>query len=646
MHSTLFPPLACLAALTLAASAQTRLPALISDHMVLQRESTVNIWGWDAPGRTVAIKTSWGFKGEILTDARGRWSMPIITPAAGPESHSMTFTGSSEVTVRDVLMGEVWVCSGQSNMEWSLAQAAGGPEEASKADHPTLRLFNVPNVTSLSPLEDVKGQWQLCSPSTAGGFTAVGYHFARALQKELDVPIGLLQSDWGGTPAESWASAASLDQFKEYEAMLGRIKESAPSAATPEQAAAIVRSWYTSLPSYDQGSKAIPSWESPALDDAAWEQMIVPGPWEGPLARFDGIVWFRSSIDLPEGWATTKATLELGAIDDCDVVWINGTKVGSTLDDRSSNTPRSYEVPASVLKAGANQIAVCILDTGGPGGFAGTANQMRLRSDQGQDLPLAGAWKFKPGNALSRLPSKPEAAAAPHTPTVLFNGMIAPICRYTIQGTIWYQGESNVGRAAQYQQLFPAMVKGWRAAWKQEFPFYFVQIAPYGYDRDKGQAALLREAQLLASQSIANSGMAVTMDLGNPRDIHPSNKLDVGQRLARLAQHRTYGKTQIDCEGPSYRSMKQEGSTIRIEFDHAEGLSSGSTPPAHFTICGSDHTFVPATATIDGTTVVVQAAGVDAPVAVRYAWGASDEGTLRNAAGLPASSFRPDSFEK
>ncbi len=634
------------------APAPLRLPALFSDHMVLQQSADVNLWGWAAPGSTITLRPSW-IKDPLSVSVSpdGSWSVKVRTPSASFESRSLEISdGSTTRTVSDLLIGEVWVCSGQSNMEMQLQQVANGAAEAAAADLPNIRLFMVPNVTSLTPESDVKAAWTTCTPTTAAPFSAVAFHFAKDLQQRLNVPIGLIESDWGGTPAESWTSAAGLAPLHDFDPQLNMIREAFADPAYVERASKeILSRWLTALDAADPGMNGAVRWNDPAFDDSQWASTPVPARWTGDLENFDGFAWCRYSFNLPKDWAATDVTLELGPIDDSDMTWLNGTLLGHTMNDGQWLSPRQYAVPKSVLKTGRNTIAVRVYDTGAHGGIWGQPDQLRLLASDGKSIPLAGEWKLQASIPLQSLPPRPWTPASlngPWTPTAIYNGMIAPLVNYTIRGAIWYQGESNRDRAFQYRTLFPAMISDWRAQWKQgDFPFYFVQIAPFAYLNDTGEAAELREAQFLTMRNLPNTGMAVTMDIGAVFDIHPQDKKNVGLRLARWALNKTYGKIDVIPSGPIYAGMKIEGGSVRLSFEYASGLmASDGKELANFTIAGDDRKFVPALARIDGDTILVSAAAVPNPVAVRFAWGPADFPNLANGAGLPASSFRTDDW--
>jgi len=457
--------MAALTAAPLLVQAEVKLPSIIGDHMVLQREREIPIWGWDTPGTKVTV-TLGDAKASAEAGQDGKWMVKLPKMSAGGP-HKITITGTNSVELKDVLVGEVWLCSGQSNMEWSVAQSDNAQEEIKAGNHPRIRHIKIPHTPAETPQSNVPSDgWQLSSPETVGRFTAVGYYFGRHLQENLDVPIGLIGSNWGGTRIEPWTPPA--------------------------------------------GFKAVPALQ----------------------------------------------------------------EIASKLD------------------------------------------------------------KFPQKNAEGKINHQ--------TPLALYNGMIAPLVPYAIRGAIWYQGESNNGEGMLYFEKMKALVSGWRTLWNDpDLPFLYVQLAPYKYGGDPTRLAGIWEAQL-KSLSIPNTGMAVTVDIGNTKDIHPRNKQDVGKRLALWALAKVYGKSGIVYSGPLYRSMSIEGNKARIHFDHAGGglVSRDGQPLTHFQIAGEDGEFVDAKAEIDGESVLVWAEGVSKPAAVRFAWHQEAEPNLSNKEGLPASPFR------
>jgi sialate O-acetylesterase len=626
--------------------ADVRLASIFGDGMVLQRESTVAVFGWGRPGEKVSVRGSWpaATPAEATVGTDRRWSAALATPAAGGP-YSVTVAGDTTRRLDNVLIGEVWLCAGQSNMEWSVRQCKDGPAEAAAADFPAIRLFNVVNTVAAEPAGDCEGRWQTSTPATAGGFSASAYYFGRTLHRALGVPIGLIQSDWGGTRIEAWMSRAALAAFSECAKDFERLD----AARDPDRRAALMleatEGWWRRVAAAESKAGAA-GWADAGLDDAAWPTLNQPAVWASDdLKSFDGLVYERRRFDVPAEWGGRAATISLGPIDDRDDTFINGAAVGGTRDDGQWNTPREYAVPAGVLRAGRNVLAVRVLDTGGGGGLCGQAEDLWIATEGAVPearVSLAGEWRYRVGLKLAELPERgPSVHLGPNTVSGLYNGMIAPLATCGIRGVIWYQGESNRPNAERYGELLPAMIRQWRGEWgRGDFPFYFVQIAPYNYAGDNGETARLRESQS-RTLAVAGTGMVVTMDIGDPADIHPADKQSVGQRLATLALARTYAATSAECSGPLYRGMSVSGGEVRVEFDHAAGLRTRDNGrPSHFEVAGADGVFHAADAAIAGTAVVVSSPQVQQPQAVRYGWCAACEPNLENGAGLPAAPFQ------
>ena len=624
------------------------LPSVIGNNMVLQQNKPIQLWGWAEPGESVSIEIN-NNKEKAKTDDNGKWNITMPAMKAGGP-FKMEIKGNNTIELTNVLVGEVWICSGQSNMEWSINNGIDdGDAVAAAADDPRIRFFDVPNVIGLKPQHDCGGSWTTCTPETVRAFSAVGYLFGRELRKELDVPIGLIAPNWGGTVAEAWTSEKTLRKLGDFNAALDAIaREVADPEAAENQYREKVQRWWSRLESMDSGIKE--NWASPNFDDSSWPTCTVPVGWDiDELRDFDGAAWFRTTFEITPDWTNKELTLLLGPIDDMDTVWLNGTKIGGIEEMGRWYQPREYKVAADLVKPGRNVLAVRVVDTMGAGGMCGKPEAVALRAngDGKETIELAGQWRYHTSVEMEKMPKWPRRLDNPNLPTVLSNGMLEPLIPFGIRGAIWYQGESNRTRAKQYQTLFPAMIADWRQRWGQgDFPFYYVQIAPFRYENDQGQAAELREAQMMTLRA-PQTGMVVTMDIGNPDNIHPRNKQEVGRRLALWALAKTYERENIVFSGPLYKSMKIEGDRIRISFDHAEGLKTrDGAPPTCFTIAGADRQFHPATATIEGDTIVVSCAQVSQPIAVRYAWGTADQPNLCNGAGLPASSFRTDDWPR
>lgn len=615
---------------------------LFSDNAVLQQGRPVPVWGTATDGERVIVKIAGQ---EVATTAEnGRWLVQLKPLAAGGP-YTMTISGaSSTVTIANLLVGEVWICSGQSNMERHLGLQEGQKpitnwkEEAAAANYPLIRHFGVTQKAALSPETSVTGKWVVCSPQTVADFTAVGYFFGRDLFQARRVPIGLIHSSWGGTAAEAWTSLGALRKMPDFGEPAAQVERTvaalkAGSYDYPKQ----LEGWFRQN---DPGAAGQPVWSAPELAARSWGQQDLPGLWEAAgLPDLDGVVWFRRIVELPESWVGAGADLHLGMIDDADTTWVNGVQVGAT---SGYQIPRVYRLPAAVLRPGRNVIAVRVLDTGGGGGLWGGSDAMRLVSLRGGEsaaIPLTGPWARKVSVTFPSVAPPPvDYSRSPATPSSLYNGMIAPLLPYAIRGVIWYQGEANVGREKQYRTLFATMISDWRRAWGEgDFPFLFVQIAPH-----KDMTPEIREAQLLTSQRTPNTAMAVTIDCGDADDIHPTHKQPVGARLALAARALAYSE-KVEYSGPVFDVMQVTGPRAALHFTHlGGGLVAKDGALIGFTIAGADKIFHPASAVIEGETVVVSAPDVPQPVGVRYGWANVPEGYLFNAAGLPASPFRTD----
>lgn len=638
---------------TPAAESTPDLPFLhpvFSDHMVLQRGVRVPVWGWAKPGTRVTV-TFGGQTKTAVTDPNGKWMVELSKMPASAEPRTLGVSSpeaNQTVTVQDVLVGDVWLCSGQSNMEMGIG-ACNATNDIANANFSTIRLLTVPKLVATSPVQTFQSQWLVCTPATVsqggwGGFSAAGFFFGRELQKQLNIPIGLIHSSWGGTIAEAWTSAEALKPLSDFDQ---RLEQEAASAKGKK--VDYMTEYQNWCQKNDPGT--IQGWAKPDLDTSGWRTVQMPQPFEqAGLPDFDGIVWFRRTVELPDGLAGQTLKLGLGPVDDVDTTFVNGINVGQM---NRYDLNRVYSIPAGMMKPGTNIVSIRVLDTGGAGGLTGTAEQMFLKPASGSDtssLSLAGDWQMRDSAPLSKLPAPPTVADAnnPNIVTVLYNGMIAPLLPFAIKGAIWYQGESNADRAYQYRRLLPAMIQDWRKRFEVgDFPFYIVQLAAFQATQPAprdNEWAELREAQAITARSVPHSGLAVAIDIGEANDIHPKNKAEVGRRLALCALAQTYGK-KVEFSGPWYKSMKTQGNTIRLSFDHVDGgLQAKGGELKGFAIAGDDHKFVWAKAEIDGKQVVVSAPGVDKPVAVRYAWDIDPICNLFNAAGLPAVPFRTDDW--
>jgi sialate O-acetylesterase len=638
---------------TSTARADVRLPQFFGDGMVLQREKPVAFWGWADAGEAVTVQLG-GKTYAAQPDPTGRWSVTLdAQPAGGP--HVLTVRGKNQVMLSDVLFGDVWVCGGQSNMEWHLSQLGGKYDDLIRTTppNPQIRYVEIRHVTSFVPGDDaptVKG-WQSANAQTLPDFSAVGYFFAKSLYDRYQVPIGLVACNWGGTVAEAWMDYESLGPFPHYQQRFVKLRDEQKnaSAETPPK----LVSWEEAFAQADAGlgRNGTMAWFSTSLKPTDWKALAVPGTWEqNGLPDFDGIVWLRREIVLPKSAAGKPLTFSVEGIDDMDVTYFNGQPVGQT---EGYNTPRRYVIPGKLVKAGTNVLTIRVIDTGGGGGLTGAPDSLRLTAGR-QTFPLAGTWQYKIGAKLKDFPPNTRGSGVnPNIPTVLYNGMLRAVTPYGIRGVIWYQGESNAGQAYEYRSLFPALIRNWRKNFGQgDVPFLFVQLANFMKPADQpGESAWaeLREAQRMALAEPA-TGMATIIDIGEEKDIHPKNKLDVGRRLALAAMSISYLDPNVVFSGPLYKGMVPEGNKIRLGFEHiAGGLVAKDSPDGSlrgFAIAGADRKWVWANAKIENNTVLVWSDAVPNPVAVRYAWGDNPVGcNLYNAAELPASPFRTDNWK-
>ncbi len=622
--------------------AEVTLPFILSDNMVIQREVPVTIWGWAKPGEKVTVV----FAGQKLTakaGSNGEWKVKLQPVAAGGP-FEMTVSGRNMLVLKNILVGDVWVCSGQSNMEWPLSQSRNWPMDKNSVDNADIRLFYVPKNMSVKPLNNTKeARWEPCNETTAAAFSAVGYYFGRTLNQQMKVPIGLINSNWGGTDIETWTSLETMYTDKDYTASIDRMKV-LDLDQLQKEADEKIRAWQLAVDQEDPG--VVSKWYLPETDASGWRIMKLPQPWEGAgLPGLDGVVWFRKEFTVAAGDAGKETVISLGPIDDSDECYVNGKLIGKT--ENRYDLPRVYKVSPGLLKEGDNLICLKVIDTGGGGGAWGMDNQMFLETGSIK-VSLAGDWQYQVGLDLPA----PRSASSPNSfPALLYNAMINPLINFPIKGVIWYQGENNAGNYVKYRTLFPAMINDWRSKWNiGDFTFLFVQLANYmeppQFPQESSWAGL-REAQSMTLK-VPQTGMAVIIDIGESKDIHPRNKDDVGHRLALAALKITYGKDVV-YSGPIYRSLEISGDRIVLDFDNTgSGLIAKDKYGylRSFAIAGPDKKFVWAKAYIaPGNKVVVMHADIKNPVAVRYAWADNpDDANLYNAEGLPASPFRTDDW--
>lgn len=631
---------------------------LFSNQMVLQQKQKVNFWGEYSPEEEVTISSSWGEEVSTKTDSSGLWKTKLDTPEAGGPYSIKIITNDSTIVIEDVLIGEVWLASGQSNMEMPLKgwppndYILNSDKEIAAANYPEIRMLTVERNLSSVPLDTIKGQWVAASPETAGDFSSTAYFFARKLHQELKVPVGIIHSSWGGTVAEAWTSSDYLKKLTVFDKNISELE-------SQEFKDEIVNTenWFkkwpmSAIPETDKEWQEISFDDTAAadaeFDDSKWSDINLPGRFdELGSGSFDGAIWLRKEFSISD--ISSDYVLKIKAIDDMDATYVNGEKIGGLAGAGFHATAREMTLPKSLLVKGKNTIAIRAIDVWGPGTINGP---MTISNAAGAKISLEGIWKsqliaetfrgnFYTYDLKTGTSDRPEIHQMhPNLPTVLHNAMINPLVPYDIKGAIWYQGESNVGRAEQYKKLFPSMIEDWRDKWGSEFPFYFVQIAPFTYNPnlDEQVSQKLRDAQRFSLKT-AKTGMVVTLDIGNPTNIHPANKQDVGKRLAGLALTNDYGKDLVSS-GPLFKKIERLGNKMSIEFDHiGSGLVSSENGLSDFEIAGSDKNYVLATAKIAGDKVEVSSISVVNPKYVRYAWRDDSQASLFNKEGLPASSF-------
>lgn len=645
---------------------------LFNDHMVLQQDTLVSFWGQATKGVKVSLHSSWGAQATTVADETGNWMVQLNTPKADNKSHTVTVKSKKNtIKIEDVLMGEVWLASGQSNMEMPMKGfryakvhelVEGAEEEIANANYPEIRMFTVKRTIAFEPQENIEGNWAVCTPETLGEFSAVAYYFGKKLYQELNVPIGLIHSSWGGSPAESWVRLDLIEKIKGFENTSKRLEiANDPNTPYNKWVAKHTSVKWDSLIEVDNFKwvdETHLEFLSSDYNDDAWQDAAVTSIGEAfEKDDFNGIGWIRQQLNidsLPDG----DLVFDLGETDDLYTIFINGEMIGRK--EYWGVASNRYTFSSDVLKKGQNTIAIRFIDVWGEGGLNVDRNRGIYVGDK-KIIALNEDWKlnmvcYLTGGDFYILESGDEEIALaspdrmPHqsnSPTTLNNGMIAPLVPYTLKGFIWYQGESNQGRAEEYKTLFPAVIDSWRAQWKNEaLPFYYVQIAPfagYGLRTDAAErmtSAELRESQMLTLAK-SNVGMAITTDVGDDKLIHPPKKKEVGDRLALWALNKDYGYTDLVHSGPIYKSVRFNKGRALVSFDHAgSGLYCPDNTIKHFEIAGTDGKYYPAKARIIGKEVMVWSNKVPQPKGVRLGWENYFEINLFNKEGLPASSFR------
>lgn len=633
-----------------------RMPPVFSDNMMLQRDQQVPVWGWAPPGTDVSVKVA-GNDAIVKAGDDGKWVARLAPMEAGGP-HQMTVRADGEsITFGNVLVGEVWFASGQSNMEMTLTNVENGPAEVAAADWPDIRILAVYGDARYELQDSVTTSgWKECSPETVPHFTAAGYFFGRKLHQELDVPIGIISNTWGGSAIEAWISRESLEAEPKYSYSMEQLENWHAASSSPETQ----RLYADQLKAWNDATKGSDfhddpgddgeslGWAKPALDDAEWGSAQMPSPWEQTsVGAIDGVVWFRKTVEIPEKWAENELTLHLGTIDDFDVTYFNGHEIGR-MGPETPDTwakQRIYTVPAGLVQTGTNVIAIRVFDRLYGGGLTGNKPDLFLSNGE-EKISLVGDWKYRVAVELPSKPERPGGNNIQHIPTLIYNGKLAPVAPYGIRGVIWYQGETNAGKWDLYRSLFKTMVTDWRDIWNRpDLPFISVQLAGFRAWQ-QNEWAYFREVQLELARQMENHWVVTAADIGDLDDIHPRNKKDVGLRLAAAALANVYGKN-IPWMGPVYADMMIDGRNIHISFDRVGGGLESKTPEVlGFEIAGENREFHPAKAELHGDKVVVSCETVEEPVAVRYAWQNFPTMSLYTKEGLPVFPFRTDDWPK
>ena len=622
--------------------AEIKLPGYFTDNMMLQRDKPIKIWGWGNRYETVTVSIH-DQKVNTRCKKDGTWEI-ILSPIPYGGPYSLTVQGKeNSIKIENILIGDIWLCSGQSNMEWTVEQSANSKQEVQNANYPEIRALKVPKSIKNSPQDNFNAQWEICSPSTVGAFSGIAYYYARALYKEVQIPIGIINASWGGTDIETWISDEAFTALpsnvqKQYNMeVVNNLEEYIRQNKGQKQA-------FLDAMENDPGINN--QWFIPGFNTVAWEEMKVPGEWgTTPLSLIDGHVWFKYDLNLTCTEAGRPATLSLGTIDDADITWVNGTKVGNA---SGWDTPRIYSIPPGILKEGSNNITVRVTDNGGSGGMWGQEADIYLEIDNTRHS-LAGNWKYQMSVANADYHVLDITPNMVHSS--LYNTMIHPLTPFRIKGVIWYQGENNVGAGYDYRTLFQTQIKDWRTRWGYELPFYWVQLANL-YPEDttpvESSWAELRESQAMTLE-LPHTGQATIYDIGDAYSIHPTNKQEVGRRLSLIALHKDYGRDSLVYSGPTFQNVSFKENTAVITMN-----TYGSQLTIHnkygylegFSIAGEDRKFVWAKAFIDANgKIIVYNENIAEPVAVRYAWSNNPAANLFNAQGLPAIPFRTDSWK-
>lgn len=619
---------------SLFAAAQVKVASIFADDMVLQRDAKIPIWGWATANEKITVKFHQQTK-TTKADQNGKWAVRLNREQAGGP-YNLSITGKNQILLKNILVGEVWLCSGQSNMEWTVKQSDDASNEMAKANHPDIRHIKIPKNINTLPNADIgKTAWEICSPETVGDFTAIGYFYAKELHEKLHIPIGLINASWGGTNIETWIGREGFESSTDFQEMIAQMPKINLEALL-DLKMKTKQDRITALQKYPLNTNQVAQYQEPTFDDKQWLTLQQPQIWEEQsLGDFDGTVWLRKHFTLTEKDFNTEGILQIPAIDDNDITYLNGIKIGAT---NGWNIERNYKIPLGLLKAGDNVIAIQVVDNGGGGGIHGSDSDLKLTVGA-TTIALHGLWQFQVETIKNSINEN-------EYPSLCYNAMIHPLIPFAFKGMLWYQGESNASRAFQYNKTFPLLIENWRQQWQSKFPFYYVQLATYktkGNSNEGCPWAELREAQT-NTLKVPNTAMVVTTDIGNPKDIHPTNKQTVGKRLASIAFNHLYDEKTV-CSGPVFKTFETKGNQTIVTFDSVGlGLKIPNNNLVYgFEVAGNDQVFYPAKAIINNNTVILTCEQVVNPQAVRFGWiGNASACNLFNMEGFPAIPFRTD----
>jgi len=632
------------------AYAQVRLPQLISNGMVLQRDAKIKIWGWAQPGEKITISLNHK-KYTTITKPDGEWQVESAPMKSGGP-YTMDISASNHITINNILIGDVWFCSGQSNMVLPMDRLTERyPNEIAAANYPQIRNFFIPTVSDVGKVHaDLPpGKWLICNPENVLQFGAASYFFAKELYRKYHVPIGIINSSVGGTPIQAWISEDGIKTIPDYSQRLKTIKDTAFINKVNQQALLAKRRQSEPIKVTDLGLTGPKTWYDITYQPKDWHHFWLPGYWaDQGVSGLNGVVWFRKEINVPANMTGKPAKIYMGRIVDADNLYVNGVLCGNTT---YQYPPRRYKLSEAILKPGKNIITIQVTNTSGKGGFVpDKAYYLAVGKDT---IDLRGDWQYKVGQVYAPGASdyNPYTFSAQNEPTGLYNTMVAPAINYAIKGVLWYQGETNANKPKEYNLLLRTLIADWRGKWQQpDLPFIYAQLPNFmevKYSPTESQWAELRQQQLEAL-SVPNTAMAVTIGAGEWNDIHPLNKKVVGERLALGAEKIAYHDLSVIASGPIYKSDSIDGNKISLTFsDIGSGLvAKDDTTLSQFAIAGADHKFYWAYATIENNKVVVWSSNVPDPLYVRYAWQDNPDGAnLYNKEGLPASPFATEPRE-